>query len=75
MRMPYPEARILLHPALSPAQVQRVCEVNGLEVVERGHPSLELKRARAIEWLRSRNLYVLDPGSKKPNWYAPTEAA
>jgi len=68
MRMPYPEARIFLHPALTRAQVQRVCEVNGLEVIEGGRPSLEQKRIRAIAYLRSRNLYILDRGSKVPSW-------
>ena len=29
------------------------------------------KLAKAIAWLRSRNLYVLDKGSRKPSWGIP----
>jgi len=31
-------------------------------------PTMQAKREKAIAYLRSRNLYVLDKGSKKPTW-------
>lgn len=70
MRMPYPEARIFLHPALSAAQADHICRRDGLEIVQDGcgHLSIEQKRARAIAYLRSRGLYVLDQGTPAPGW-------
>ena len=34
-------------------------------------PKMAEKLAKAILYLRSRNLYVLDKGSKKPGWGTP----
>lgn len=31
----------------------------------------ESKLDAAIKWLRSRNLYILDVGSKRPGWGVP----
>lgn len=33
--------------------------------------SLGQKRAEAIQYLRERGIYVLDPGTPKPNWGRP----
>lgn len=37
------------------------------------NPAAQLKLAEAISFLRKRNAYCLDPGSRRPGWCAPTE--
>ena len=32
---------------------------------------VESKLEKAIKWLRERNLYILDSGSKRPGWGIP----
>ena len=61
---------IYAHPSITAAQAEQVASDAGMELSRTacGNFSLEQKRERAIAYLRSRNIYVLDQGARAPNW-------